>query len=115
MKRIMKRAHELAKVMEGDYQARLALGLKQAWKETKEVKLEDVREIVKTDGNANWDAREWANYGKVRVYLNFKGKGQGFLEIVDGVIKNIEFKKASLGWMRKSLDKFIGKQYKFGA
>ena len=35
MKNIMKRAHEMAKKMEGDYRARMALALRQAWKEAK--------------------------------------------------------------------------------
>src|SRR5690554_1955476 len=33
LKRIMKKAHRIAKKMEGDYQARLSLALKLAWKE----------------------------------------------------------------------------------
>ena len=36
MRKIMKRAHELARKMEGDYQARMALALRQAWKEERE-------------------------------------------------------------------------------
>lgn len=35
MKEIMVRAHQLAKMMEGDYQARLALALRTAWAEAK--------------------------------------------------------------------------------
>jgi hypothetical protein len=43
LRRIMVRAHELARGMEGDYQARLALALRIAWKEERgkeEVKIE---------------------------------------------------------------------------
>lgn len=35
MKAIMKRAHEIARTLEGDYSARLALALKSAWREAK--------------------------------------------------------------------------------
>ncbi|MFS8612922.1 MAG: hypothetical protein FWJ68_15510 [Planifilum fulgidum] len=37
MRKVMKRAHELAKGMEGDYQARMSLALRIAWKEAKEM------------------------------------------------------------------------------
>ena len=43
LRRVMVRAHELARGMEGDYQARLALALRIAWKEERgkeEVKIE---------------------------------------------------------------------------
>lgn len=44
LKQIMKRAHELARKFEGDYQARLALALRIAWKEQKEGKeMEKIR------------------------------------------------------------------------
>lgn len=38
LSKIMKRAHQLAKKMEGDYTARLSIALRQAWKEAKKVK-----------------------------------------------------------------------------
>lgn len=54
MKRnIMKRAHELARTIEGDYRARMSLALRQAWKEEKEGnKVENTRlqEIIKKYG-----------------------------------------------------------------
>ena len=38
MKRnVMKRAHQIAKTLEGDYRARMSLALRQAWKEVKEM------------------------------------------------------------------------------
>lgn len=50
MKGIMKRAHELAKKMVGDYQARMVLALRQAWFEAKnpvvELDAEDKAEII---------------------------------------------------------------------
>jgi hypothetical protein len=44
LKTIMKRAHQLARQMEGDYAARLALGLRQAWREVRRMskKLETI-------------------------------------------------------------------------
>ena len=41
---IMKRAHEIAKTLVGDYYARLALALRQAWKEVKNI----VTEVIET-------------------------------------------------------------------
>ncbi len=38
MKKIMKRAHEIAKTLEGDYRAKMSLALKLAWKESKTTK-----------------------------------------------------------------------------
>ena len=38
LSRIMKRGHEIARKLEGDYRARLSYGLKVAWAEYKEVK-----------------------------------------------------------------------------
>lgn len=37
MKKIMTRAHQIAKTLEGDYSARLSMALKLAWKEVKKV------------------------------------------------------------------------------
>jgi hypothetical protein len=44
---IMKRAHQIAKNLEGDYRARMSLALRQAWKEEKEGKGLTVEELVK--------------------------------------------------------------------
>lgn len=38
MKELMVKAHQIAKTLEGDYQARLAIALKQAWAEKKSEK-----------------------------------------------------------------------------
>lgn len=45
MKEIMKRAHEIARTLEGDYSARLAMGLKSAWREVKD----PVKVVVKKE------------------------------------------------------------------
>ncbi|SEN77879.1 hypothetical protein [Lihuaxuella thermophila] len=46
---IMKRAHQLAKQMIGDYAARLALALRLAWKEAKEMEDQIVTITVNRD------------------------------------------------------------------
>ncbi|MED0737839.1 hypothetical protein [Aneurinibacillus thermoaerophilus] len=43
LKKVMKKAHELAKKMVGDYAARLALALRQAWKEVRNVVLPEMK------------------------------------------------------------------------
>ena len=51
LRRIMVRAHQIAKGFEGDYQARLSLALRQAWKEERgkeEVKIE-MKELKGTE------------------------------------------------------------------
>lgn len=52
---IMVRAHELAKGMKGDYSARMALGLRQAWFEAR---------LIARGGNL------WEKHGYRRIYLN---------------------------------------------
>ena len=48
MKKIMTRAHQIAKTLEGNYQARLSLALRMAWKEAKAVdKVVVVKETAK--------------------------------------------------------------------
>jgi|GEM_PF-2872116 len=54
LQEIMKRAHEIARQCEGDYQARLALGLRQAWAEHRLTKI----------GN------RWQKNGMDRIYFN---------------------------------------------
>ena len=52
---IMKRAHQIAKNLEGDYRARMSLALRQAWKEVKKVdkKVELVR-LTGTEKQIAW-------------------------------------------------------------
>lgn len=45
-KEIMIRAHELARQMIGDYRARLALGLRQAWREARQPQNLTARELA---------------------------------------------------------------------
>lgn len=54
LKQIMKRAHELARQMEGDYVARLSLALRQAWKEAKEVEETKLPELIGSEKQIKW-------------------------------------------------------------
>jgi len=59
-KEVMKMAVKLAKKMEGDWTARMALALKTAWKIVREG---SAMKIVESS------AKEWKNYGKHRLYI----------------------------------------------
>ena len=56
MKRnIMKRAHEIARSLEGDYRARMSIALRQAWKEVKEMERNMVIKINhQPSGGKEW-------------------------------------------------------------
>ena len=58
MKRnLMKRAHQIAKGLEGDYRARMSLALRQAWKEVKEMERNMVIKINhQPSGGKEWMA-----------------------------------------------------------
>ena len=58
MKRsLMKRAHEIARSLEGDYIARMSLALRQAWKEVKEMKRNMVIKVNhQPSGGKEWVA-----------------------------------------------------------
>ena len=66
---LMKRAHQIAKGLEGDYRARMSIALRQAWKEAKKEVLIKVtgntypaRHILKEAGFA-WDKDVKAYFG----------------------------------------------------
>src|SRR5690554_3134966 len=64
MRKIMVRAHALAKQMEGDYQARLALGLRMAWAETKNKEETEVKELTGSPKQIAWAEDIRAMYAK---------------------------------------------------
>ena len=80
MKRnLMKRAHEIARSLEGDYRARMSLALRQAWKEEKgmEITLENIikiEDLPKLEGTPKQVA--WAE--EIRKD-NFKFIFEGFV------------------------------------
>ena len=71
---LMKRGHQIAKTLEGNYAARLAVGLKQAWKENKNP-LNVVKSILDEAG-VNYTANNWEKYGEKRIYINIYFKNQ---------------------------------------
>jgi len=57
MKRnLMKRAHEIARSLEGDYRARMSIALRQAWKEVKEVGNMVIKVNHQPSGGKEWMA-----------------------------------------------------------
>ncbi|MGG3821113.1 hypothetical protein ABEU79_04885 [Geobacillus thermodenitrificans] len=71
MKQIMKRAHELARMMEGDYVARLALGLRQAWKEAKQPKKAVLEVRRQPSGGKEWVAEIVGHHPKFKFERKF--------------------------------------------
>lgn len=73
LKTIMKRAHQLARQMEGDYAARLALGLRQAWREVRSMS-KKLETITKTCYRGyGWIARITGRddkYGLARKFIS---------------------------------------------
>lgn len=72
MKKVMVKAVAMAKKMEGDWIARMALALKAAWamvkKETKAT-MQEVAEMIKERVNGV-QVNVWERYGKRRIYVN---------------------------------------------
>jgi len=57
MKRnVMKKAHQIAKTLEGDYRARMSLALRQAWKEEKRVEKKVIKVNHQPSGGKEWVA-----------------------------------------------------------
>jgi hypothetical protein len=57
VRNVMKRAHELARQMEGDYRARMVLALRQAWTETRAPKRVLLTVRHQPSGGREWVAR----------------------------------------------------------
>lgn len=71
---LMKRGHQIAKTLEGNYAARLSVGLKQAWEENKNL-LNAVKSVLDEAG-VNYTANNWEKYGEKRIYVNLYYKNQ---------------------------------------
>ena len=87
--KIMKRAHEFARKMEGDYAARLALALRQAWREARQPKELPSEVTFKFDTGKQVETirlnlNRWTKYGKDRIYVNEGRKKVGFLNLQNG-------------------------------
>ena len=66
MKKIRRRAWEIYRTLEGDHQAKLALALRQAWKETKRESPESIIEKLRAQG---LKVTRWTKYGNDRLYV----------------------------------------------
>ncbi|EGL83747.1 hypothetical protein CathTA2_0714 [Caldalkalibacillus thermarum TA2.A1] len=99
-KKVMKRAVELARKMEGDWVARMALALRQAWKEAKQPKsvVYDVRH--QPSGGREWVAEIVGRHPKYKLDRKFEtpverrwsssGKtGRTYFELQEGRIYEI--------------------------
>lgn len=83
LKKVMKRAHELAKQMEGHYAARLALALRQAWAEVKnglDAIASRIEDIARKEDGVTIKANVWEKYGKRRIYFNEYTTKLGYFE-----------------------------------
>lgn len=83
LKEVMKRAHELAKQMEGHYVARLALALRQAWTEIKnglETIASRIKDAARKEDGVSLQANVWEKHGKRRIYFNEYATKLGYFE-----------------------------------
>ena len=71
---LMKRGHQIARTLEGNYAARLSVGLKQAWEENKNP-LNVVKSVLDETG-IKYTANNWEKYGEKRIYVNLYYKNQ---------------------------------------
>lgn len=78
LNKVMKRAWEIARKLEGDLAAKLSFALKKAWEEVK--KAADPVATVKAICGADSRVTLWQKYGKKRIYvkLYFKNCTQDF-------------------------------------
>lgn len=107
-KEIMVRAHELARQMVGDYQARLALGLRQAWREARRSakshaeRALDLAAALKADRDVI--VRIWTVESRSRVYVSRMLSGgrkqeMGYIEIREDGCVTYEAARAG-AWIR---------------
>ncbi|WP_339010532.1 hypothetical protein LIY46_09375 [Fusobacterium varium] len=71
---LMKRGHQIARTLEGNYSARLSIGLKQAWAENQNP-LYVVKSVLEEAG-VNYSVNEWKKYNEKRIYVNIYFKNQ---------------------------------------
>ena len=91
---IMARAHEIARLMTGDYLARMSYGLRRAWEEARGVSHYEVvgrnEIVVRVDGcmPARLRLSRWTKYGKDRLYVaDVRPRYErtwGYLDLVTG-------------------------------
>ena len=80
MKKIMRRAWEIYRGMEGDHRAKLALALRQAWKEAKKESPESIIEKLQAQGLR---VKRWTKYGNDRLYVSgFHYSKEYFIDLI---------------------------------
>ena len=116
MKKIMKRAHEIAKTMAGDYLARMSYALRQAWAEAKASTKKEFNGSVEMIYNFSENAyltvsfKLWKNYGKCRIYFeSYSTRAQvalkGFIDCDDN--NRIIIQKSRYARMQNVVDEFL--------
>lgn len=91
---VMKRAHEIARLMVGDYAARMSYGLRKAWEEARGAVAYEVAGrgeiVVRAAGclPVRLRLRRWTKYGKDRLYVaDVRPRYErtwGYLDLVTG-------------------------------
>lgn len=91
---VMKRAHEIARLMVGDYAARMSYGLRRAWEEARGASHYEVvgrdEIVVRVAGctPARLRLARWTKYGKDRLYVTEIRarieKKYGYLDLLTG-------------------------------
>lgn len=72
---IMKRAHEIARTLEGNYMARMSMALRQAWAEAKAPAKAAFNGVATINYQldeiitVSVQFKKWENYGKHRIYF----------------------------------------------
>lgn len=112
---IMKRAHEIAKSLEGDYSARMSIALRQAWAEakipTKTTFNGFVKMVQPSRENYEDDCKYlffklWEKKGYKRVYINdYKRRTLGYIE--NGVLNLISKQGLNIADINACVDTFV--------
>ena len=103
MREIMKRAHQIARGLEGDYRARMSLALRQAWEEKKMINAAELRKVYVVRGKTyenketlkqsgyKWDAtrRLWMSEKQIEVPAGCKIEECGYTKTVQNNDYNV--------------------------
>ena len=100
---MMVEAHKLAKEMEGDYQARLSLALRQLWKKkkggdrmrSKKSIVKGVERVLKgVNSKKTFTCSRWQKHGKDRLYINRSNgnnkKSVGYIDLDNPSTEHVE-------------------------
>ena len=90
LKKIMLRAHEIAKTLEGDYAARMSLALRQAWAEARKTAKATLEISCGSRKHKSWIAKitgKHERFGLDRQFMDPVNEGRMYnvYELADGV------------------------------